>query len=130
MALPLVGLIEPGNGFKIGEARREFCLAETDGTSWVYTEADTGLQVTVELRVVDQTVILSTLLENKGSAPISGLEVLEPLRIVFNSPPSRWRHIHASGGTNENFYPPTAYTTHEQAGMERVFKIESDDEAR
>ena len=130
MALPLVGLIEPGNGFKIGEARREFCLTETNGTTWLYTEADTGLQVTVELRVVDQTVILSTLLENKGSAPISGLEVLEPLRIVFNSPPSRWRHIHASGGTNENFYPPTAYTTHEQAGMERVFKIESDDEAR
>jgi hypothetical protein len=34
-------------------------------------------------------VILSTLLENIGSAPISGLEVLEPLRIVFHGPPSR-----------------------------------------
>ena len=34
-----------------------------------YTEAATGLQVTVSLQVVGQVTVLSTLLENKGSAP-------------------------------------------------------------
>jgi alpha-galactosidase len=125
MALPLVGSIEPGDGFKIGNAKREFSLVETDGSVWTYYEVATGLQVTVELRVVDQTVVLSTLLENKGSAPISGLEVMEPLRIVFNGSPSQWRHIYASGGTFENFYPPTAFTTHDQTGMDWSLKIES-----
>ena len=130
LGFPLVGWIEPGNGFKIGEAKREFSLVGTDGRSWRYSEEATGLQVTVGLRTVDQTVILSTDLENKGSASISGIEVLEPLRIVFNSPPSRWRHIYANGGTSEWIYPPTAYTTHEQTGIEHALKIESDESGR
>jgi hypothetical protein len=51
--------------------------------------------------------------------------VLEPLRIVFNGPPSQWRHIYASGGTTEYFYPPTAFTTHDQTGIDWSLKIES-----
>ena len=130
LPFPLVHLIELGIGFKIGETQREFTSAGTDGNTWTYTEAATGLQVTVGIRVAGQAVVITTVLENKGSTPVYGIEALEPLRIVFNHPPNQWRHIYANGGTTEHFYPPTAYRTHERTQSWDTLKIESDPAGR
>jgi len=113
LPFPLVNKIEPGIGFNIGGAKREFVLAGTDGNTWTYTEAATGLQVTVSLQVVGQVTVLSTLLENKGSAPVTGIEELEPLAVTLRNPQGAWRLIHAHGGTSEEHYPPLAYRTQE-----------------
>ena len=130
LPFPLVKLIEPGIGFRIGDETREFSLAGTAGEAWTFTDSTTGLQLTAGLRIVDQVAIVSGLLENKGCAPVSGIDVLEPLRLVFRNPASAWRHIFANGGTTDSFYPPTAYRTQEWTQGSQALHIESHPEGR
>ena len=113
LPFPLVNMIEPGIGFRIGGVEGEFALAGTDGETWTYTEPKTGLQVIVSMRVVGQVVVLCTVLENKGRKPVSGLEEMEPLAVTLRHPGGKWRFIHAHGGTSEEHYPPLAYRTQE-----------------
>ena len=129
MPLPLVGLIEPGLGFRIGDEKFSFSLGGRTEDAWLFSEKS-DLQLAVSLRVNGQTVMVSALLENRGTSPVSGLDFLEPLNLVFAQPAKEWRHIFANGGTSEGFYPPMAYRTQESTQANSPVRIESHPEGR
>lgn len=117
---PLVDLIAPGPGFRIGES--DFALTGHDGRRFTY--ASQALQLEAEVRLADHAVVISQRLRNTGSAPSGPIDQLEPLCLVFARQAEKWRHLFANGGTTENFYPPSAYRTHEwsQAGQRLVLE--------
>lgn len=130
LPFPLVNSIEPGIGFRIGGETRDFSLAGTAGGTWTFTEAATGLQLVLGFQIFDQAVVVSGILQNKGSTPVSGIDALEPLSLVFRNPAGEWRHIYANGGTTEAFYPPTAYRTQEWTQGNQALVLESHPEGR
>lgn len=130
LPFPLVELIEPGIGFRIGGETRDFSLTGAAGETWIFTEAATGLQLALGLQIFGQAVVVSGTLRNQGSAPVSGIDALEPLSLVFKNPASEWRHLFANGGTTEAFYPPTAYRTQEWTRGNQALHLESHPEGR
>jgi len=115
--LPLTGLIEPGAGFRIGSPSFSFTTVQRDGSRWTSVDQEHRLQVESVLRRQGTAVVIEHRMENVGTEVSPPIDVIEPLHLVFRQPMENWRHIFASGGTSEDFYPPTAYTTHERSRM-------------
>lgn len=124
LPLPLVNLIEPGNGFRVATASGDLPFVAA-GDAGVFFHAPTGLRWTAALRSAGQAAILSATLENTGRGTVSGIDILEPLSLVFLGPAVEWRHIFANGGTTESFYPPTAYRVQEWTRAQEPLTIES-----
>jgi alpha-galactosidase len=121
----LVTLIEPGLGFRIGDDTFDFVPVASHGRTRTFADEATGLQMRVRVEVHDHAVVVSSSLENSGSVSASGIDILDPVHLVFHNPASEWRHIYAHGGTSEAYYPPLAYRTHECTQVSGEFKIES-----
>ncbi len=122
---PLVHLIEPGLGFTIGGDTFEFVPVRFDAMASTFLDEGRRLEVRRCVDVRDHAVVVSTCLRNHGSSTVSGIDVIDPLHLVFRTPSNEWRHIHAHGGTTEAYYPPLAYRTHEATHMQQTFRIES-----
>lgn len=111
--LPLVDLIESGSGFRIGSPDLPFVLQEHAANRWTHVNQEHSLQVESELRWMGSCALISRRLVNIGQEVSSTIDVIEPLHLVFDQPPEKWRHVYANGGTTENHYPPMAYRTQE-----------------
>jgi len=109
--LPLAGLIEAGSGFRIGGL--PFVLTGQSADRWQHTNVQHDLVVDSTLQMRGACAIITRRLRNEGAQTSPPLDVIEPLYLEFGQPAERWRHIYANGGTAENFYPPSAYRTHE-----------------
>jgi alpha-galactosidase len=125
LPFPLAKLIEPGLGFRIGGEAYDFVPVASHGKMRTFEDNNSKLQMHVRVDVHDHAVVVSGSLENNGSAPVSGIDIINPLHLVFRNPSSEWRHIHAHGGTSEAFYPPLAYRTYDRTYAGQGLRIES-----
>lgn len=116
--------IVSGPGFQINGGC-DFVRVPESEAACAYMDQNSGLRITIETEVRGHAVVVTARLQNDGPKPCSELNVIDPLHLVFRNPSDRWRHIHANGGTTEQYYPPLAYRTHETTQMQKPFRIES-----
>jgi len=127
---PLVGLIKPCPGFRIGSPELSFTLAQAHSDNFIFENKENSLRINATLQLCDSAVVISHRLENAGPAVSPPIDVLEPLRLIFSNPSTSWRHIFANGGAMQSFYPPTAYCTREFSDTSGKFILESAPEGR
>ena len=117
--------VEPGLGFQVGEDAFDFVPAAADESGRVFKDPNAGLRMHVRVDVRDSALVVSSSLSNEGSTPVSGINRIDPLHLVFRNSSEAWRHIYAHGGTTESYYPPLAYRTFERTLEGRSLRIES-----
>jgi len=121
---PLATLLLDTPGFRVGNPEFTFEL-ESENDETVFICKEQSLRLIRSVKVLGNCAVIRCRLENAGTKEATPIDILEPLHLVFNHPVDRWRHIFANGGTTENFYPPTAYRTHEWTKATQKLQIES-----
>ena len=121
----MAGLIEPGPAFRIGDPEFSFLLTGQDENRWTYIDEDHCLKIESTVKVIGSALVISHQLQNISEGLSPPLDVIEPLHLVFRQHAEAWRHIYASGGTQENHYPPRAWRTNEWSRVLETLTIES-----
>jgi alpha-galactosidase len=125
LSLGLPNAAAEGPGFRIGEDGWAWRFERHDQDTWVYARGGHALEYSVTVARVGETFVIRGRLTNTGRAPVSGINLLEPLRIAFDIPEQHWRHQYANGGTTEQYYPPSAFRLHEWSCPRERLRIES-----
>lgn len=114
---------EPWCRFRLSGADEdlEFVLTnKADGTGCFVNEC-CRVEVPFRIEKAGDGLVIRETLVNTGSETQT-FSILEPLRLTLDRPLETMRHIYASGGTTEMFYPPNAYQIHDVTrNQEKLF---------
>ncbi|MBD3242573.1 MAG: hypothetical protein GF331_18430 [Chitinivibrionales bacterium] len=121
----ITDLIADSRGFCIGTTDCTFAVAEHSNDEWVYRCEQHPLEYRLRLRQLGDTFVINASLGNVGDSAVSGIDVMEPLRLVFNRPEQQWRHQYANGGFTDSHYPPGPYALNEWSCATERLRMES-----
>lgn len=121
----LASQIAQGPGFAFGDPCGRFSFARRDSDGVVYRSDTLPLEYRVSMEQHAHAFAIAASVRNTSTQPITGIDSVEPLRLVFDVPELQWRHIYAGGGFTDSHYPPGPFRTGEWSHARERLRLQS-----